>query len=106
MLVCVQCQARMDVKRTGVSVIETAGLPANPCRIWRADLMQCPICGKELLTRFGHEPVAERHHEDFEAALAAASKGDRYVVYSPEVLAMNVTHETVYVRKARKNGSN
>ncbi len=104
--VCVQCQARMGVKRMGVSVVETAGVPAKPFRLWRADLLQCPICGKELLARFSHEPVAENHDEDFEAALDAASKGDRYVVYSPEALALRVTHETVYVQKRSSHVSN
>ena len=105
MEVCVQCQARMSVKRMGVAVVETAGVPAKPFRIWRADLMQCPICGRELLSHFSHEPVAEQHHEDFEAAMDAASKGDRYVVYSPEALAMRVTHETVYVKKVRSHAN-
>lgn len=104
MEVCVQCQARMGVKRMGVAVIETAGIPANPFRIWRADLMQCPICGRELLSHFSHEPVAERHHDDFEAALTAASKQDRYVVYSAEALMNHVTHETVMVKKVRTRG--
>lgn len=106
MIVCVQCQARMGVKRMGVAVVETAGIPAKPWRLWRADLLQCPICGKELLAHFSHEPVAEQHHEDFEAALDAASKGDRYVVYSAEALAVRVTHETVDVKKARNYVSN
>ena len=106
MLVCVQCQAAFGVKRMGVAVVETAGIPAKPWRLWRADLLQCPICGKELLGHFSHEPVAERHHEDFEAALVAASKGDRYVVYSAEALAVRVTHETVYVQKRSSHVTN
>ena len=104
--VCVQCQARMSVKRMGVAVVETAGNPAKPFRLWRADVIQCPICGKEILSHFSHEPAAEQHHDDFEAALAAASTGDRYVVYSPESLMMRVTHETVYLKKGSKHVSN
>jgi hypothetical protein len=96
----------MGVKRMGVAVVETAGTPPKPWRLWRADLLQCPICGKELLGHFSHEPVAEQHDVDFEAALDAASKSDRYVVYSAETLAIRVTHETVYVKKARSHVSN
>lgn len=102
MQVCVQCQAPFGVKRLGVWVIETAGEPIRPFRIWRADLFQCPICGREILGRFSHEPVTETQ-DDFEATLAAASNGDRFVVYSPEALAMRVRYETKNVRSHVSN---
>lgn len=103
MIVCVQCQAAFGQKRTGVSVIETAGDPPKPFRIWRADLLQCPICGKEMLAHFSHEPVAENHEEGFEAAMDAASKRDRYVVYGAETLVKMVAFETKEVRRYGKN---
>lgn len=103
MIACVQCQAFFGPKRMGVSVIETAGDPPKPFRIWRADLLQCPICGKELLSNFSHEPVAENHEECFGAAMEEALKQDRYIVYGAETLVKMVAFETKEVRRYGKN---
>lgn len=97
MIVCVKCQAPFGVKQMGVTVIETSGNPPKPAKIWRADLLTCPICNAEMLAHFGHEPVVEHHEDGFGAALAGVN-GHRYVVYSPERLAMQVTYETRYVK--------
>lgn len=98
MNLCVKCQAQYQVKRLGVTVIETSGNPPKPFRLWRADLFACPICNAELITRFGHEPIVESHEEGFAAALDQAVRNHRYVMHSPEALAMIVTHETIDVR--------
>lgn len=96
-LVCVKCQAFMGIKKMGVAVIETVGVPPMPTRIWRADLLACPICGAEMLANFGHEPVAEKHEAGFASALSGLN-GHKYVVYSPEMLVGSVTAEIVYVK--------
>jgi hypothetical protein len=96
--VCVKCQAAFEVKRLGVTVIETAGIPPEPFRLWRADLYACPICGYEALTQFAHEPIAQKSDSDFQAALDLARRGDRFVIYSPEALAMSIRYETKEVR--------
>ena len=84
------------MKRLGVTVIETAGNPPKPFRLWRADVLACPICGAELVTRFAHAPMLENYEDGFEAALDEANgKKRRYVVHGPEALAMVVTHRTV-----------
>lgn len=76
-LVCVECNIEMNVKRNHVYVVEVAGF--GPARIWFADLWSCPVCGHETLAGFGAEPIAEhweaRFHEVLERAKAS---GDSY----------------------------
>lgn len=103
MNLCVKCQAAYQVRRLGVTVIETAGNPPKPFRLWRADLLACPICNAELITRFGHEPAIENYEEGFASALDQAASTHRYVMHSPEALAMIVTHATVDVRSYGSN---
>lgn len=105
MIVCVQCQAEMQVKKLGVTVIRTFGIPAVAMSIWRADLFGCPLCNRESLSRFGHEPVMESHEQGFKAELMKITPYKKYVVHSPELLVTNVRHETRNV-KARNYGKN
>jgi len=105
MILCVKCQASLQLMKAGVSVIETSGNPPKAFRIWSADLMGCPICGTQTIARFGTEPVVEQHEAGFMKALMGVTREKRYVMHSPEALAMRVTHETKYL-KARKNGKN
>lgn len=98
--VCVKCQAQYLPKKTGVNVIETAGNPPVPMRTWAADLLGCPVCGAELISRFSHEPTAERNENGFEATLKEirANKDRMYILHNPEYLLTTVSHETKYVR--------
>jgi hypothetical protein len=95
----------MEPVRTGVMVIETSGNPPKAFRIWSADLMGCPICGLQVLERFGGEPVIESHQAGFTKALMGVTREKRYVMHSPEALAMRVTHETKIVKKARSHAN-
>lgn len=106
MILCVKCQAAMQPKKTGVTVIETSGTPPKALRLWSADLVACPICGFELVTHYSTEPIVERHEAAFGKTLMAVTKEKRYVMYSPEILAQRVSHETKHLRKARSNGTN
>jgi hypothetical protein len=97
---CVKCQAQYLPKKTGVNVIETAGNPPVPMRTWVADLLGCPVCGAELISRFSHEPTMERHEHGFESHLKQVrEKKDRlYILHNPEYLMTTIRHETKYVR--------
>ncbi len=101
--VCAKCQAQFQIKKNGVTVVETAGNPPVAYRIWRADLLACPICNAELTTNFGHEPLNERDEPGFEAALSKVQKSHRYVLHNPEFLVQRVGFETKYVRKYVNN---
>lgn len=97
--VCVKCQALYLPKKLGVMVIETAGEKPTPMRVWSADVLGCPLCGAELLSRFSHEPIIESYNSGFDAFVADIQPGRRYVMYSPALLAQTVKHETIYVRQ-------
>ena len=96
--VCVKCQAKFQLKKMSVLVIETTGSDPKPIRVWSADLLSCPICAAELITNFGHEPIIESHEAGFAQFLAEINPKLRYVLYSPEYLASTVRHDTRYVR--------
>lgn len=97
--VCVRCQAQYLPKRLGLIVIETTGDQPKPLRAWSADMYGCPICGAEILSHFGHEPIMENHEEGFEAFIAEIRKGERFVMYNPAYQAQRVWYETAHVRK-------
>lgn len=96
--VCGKCQAKFQIKLMGVTVVETAGTPPKPFRLWRADSYACPICSAELVTNFAHEPMIESHEAGFDKALASIPEDKRRVLYSPTYLAQTVGYETKYVR--------
>jgi hypothetical protein len=99
MNVCVKCKAQYLPIKIGVNVIETAGNPPQPMRIWVADLLGCPVCGAELIAQFTHEPVIERHETGFEAALKEIrAKKKFYILHNPLYLTSTIKHETLYVR--------
>ena len=49
-IVCPECGEIMEVKKNGVVV-----RMRNYLGYFRADLYECPICGKQVLTNFGSE---------------------------------------------------
>jgi hypothetical protein len=101
--VCGKCQAKFELRLNGVTVVETAGTPPKPFRLWRADSYGCPICHAELITNFSQEPMIESHEEGFEKAMAAIPDGRRRVLYSPTYLLQTVNFETKYVRTYGSN---
>lgn len=107
-LACVKCQAQYLPKKLGVTVIETSGTPPKPVRLWIADLMACPICNAELITRFAHEPsieITELGFADFVERAHRENKERVYTVYVPSVLDGTVTYETVEVAPYRAKES-
>lgn len=76
--VCVPCKRFFRVKKSGFYFLEgmpkTSGArpgveePENwqPYKLWAGDRYECQGCGAVILSGFGHSPIAERHHDDFE----------------------------------------
>lgn len=101
--VCAKCQAVFGVKKLGVAVIETTGTPPQAIKIWRADLLACPICNAEIVNNFGHEPQMERFENGFQNELKLVlEEKNRVVMYSPEHL-VSVNAQLVSVRQNGKN---
>ncbi len=101
--VCGKCQAKFEMRMNGVTVVETAGTPPKPLRLWRADSYACPICSAELVTNFSQEPMIESHEQGFDQAMESIPEGKRRVLYSPTYLMQIVNHETKYVRTYGQN---
>ena len=70
--VCVPCKIEMRIETVGVAVLEMATFSGRvgPYKLWMADLMKCPHCGHEAVTRYADRPIAEHYQSDFEARLA------------------------------------
>lgn len=66
--VCVPCEVEMRVETVGVAILEMASF--GPYRLWMADLMKCPHCGHEAVTRFANGPFTEHFQPGFEKLLA------------------------------------
>ena len=66
--VCVPCEIEMRVHEVGVAVLEMASF--GPYKLWMADMMKCPHCGHEAITRYADRPVAEHYQSGFEQQLA------------------------------------
>jgi len=97
--VCEKCQAALQMKKMGITVIETSGNPPTAIRLWKADLLACPICGAGVIAHFSHEPMMERHEAGFGQALKGIPKEARFILYNPEYLATQIRYETKIVRR-------
>lgn len=81
--ICVKCQTEMRVEIIGVLVIEMAEF--GPYKVWGADLMKCPGCGCEVVTRFSDKPIRQDHWaSDFPAWLEDQKKKATRVIYDYE----------------------
>lgn len=57
-IICTDCDREFKVVRTGVLVKELFQKNIQVYRIWAADLLGCPDCGKEVVARFADNPIA------------------------------------------------
>lgn len=72
MIVCSDCKLFFKPKRNGVYIEE--GMPVQggewaPYKIWAADLYECCGCGKQIITGFGHGPIAEHFQPGYKQIL-------------------------------------
>lgn len=66
MPVLCNCGRFMRVKKNGVTVEELLE-DGTPYKLWDADLWDCPECGREIITGFGREPLAEHWQPTYAA---------------------------------------
>ena len=59
---CVKCGVELYPKENGVGVLDT--LRGVGFQLWDADLWECPVCGYQIVTGFGQEPVAEKYQSE------------------------------------------
>ena len=60
------CGRFMRVKQNSVTVEELTEYGA-PYKLWDADLLECVECGVEIISGFGHGPIAEHWQPDYSA---------------------------------------
>lgn len=78
--ICFKCRRFFRCKKGGVYFTES--MPINgekrpqpgtlephkwqPYKLWVGDLWKCYGCGAEIISGVGLQPIALRHHDDFE----------------------------------------
>ncbi len=55
--VCVKCKREMKPERNGIILMDV-DVDGTDQEAWHADLWCCPVCGTEIVTGFGCNPVA------------------------------------------------
>ena len=81
-MICQKCQCELRPVENGVRVIEMAGDPPEPYRLYSADLWGCKGCGFKVVTDFG-KPWSQ-FDKDFDEALEKARAFPGTIVYNYE----------------------
>jgi len=67
---CSACRVSYRPLKNDIVVLETIDKDMKqPYRLWRADLVACPICNHRLITGFGANHFAEHYEIDFNKKL-------------------------------------
>lgn len=74
-IICEGCQVQFKTDSIGIAVIETFNRPPEPYKLWSADLLTCPGCGRRIVAGFPEEPYAVHFEPDFADKLAEALAG-------------------------------
>ncbi|MBA7474258.1 hypothetical protein ES707_09606 [subsurface metagenome] len=80
--ICAECQIELRVVKNGVTVIDMAWQPPKPAVLISADLFECPVCRKQIVSGFAQKPLAEHYEDKFEHWLQRAL--ERTHVYNYE----------------------
>ena len=84
-LVCTTCSTELKIESNDVLVVETAGDPRHPYKVWNSDLWKCPGCGFEVAAGFATQPVRQDHYAaDFLQWLEEFKTKYKHVVYDHE----------------------
>lgn len=65
-VVCLDCNAEMNIERVGVVVQFNALASSHPSgayQQWSADTAKCPNCGAEVVARYAENPSWEHFHK-------------------------------------------
>jgi hypothetical protein len=81
--VCVLCNRFFKTASTGRYVLEQVPGGPNawvPYKLWSADVLRCSGCGKQIVTGFGREPIAEHFDPDFQNTLARIKASSEVII--------------------------
>jgi hypothetical protein len=67
---CVKCRRKLRVAKVGQEVVELVAEGGKPYKCISGDVLECPECGCQVVTRFGK--VTMQHDEAFLAYVDAA----------------------------------
>lgn len=70
---CIKCQTQFRVVKVGVTVARMFSDPPVPYNLTKADLLECPGCGTQIVAGYGKHPYVRHHESDFENCLAMAN---------------------------------
>ena len=68
---CVKCKRKLFVSKAGQEVIELTE-KGEPYKHMAGDVLECPKCGLQVVTRFG--TVTPRHDPEFDKLVLSARK--------------------------------
>ena len=58
----------MKTEACGITLVQVF-FNGDPYKLYKADLLRCPLCGAAVVTRLGAEPFAEHYQPGFENVL-------------------------------------
>ena len=64
--ICVDCEVEVMPEEIGVVVAEMFLNNTKIYKLWNADLLKCPMCGRKIVDGFGAEPFAIHNVHDCE----------------------------------------
>lgn len=67
---CVKCKRKLFVEKVGQEVLELVAPNGSPYKHMTGDVLECPACGLQVVTRFGK--VTGAHEKDFSKQVASA----------------------------------
>lgn len=83
--ICIKCRIEFRPLENGITVIDMFSQPPKPYRVTHADLFECPICKKQIVSGFALKPLAEHFEDKFKFWLRKALEGAH--VYNYEYAA-------------------
>jgi len=63
-IICTECGRDMQVITAGILIKELFQKNKEVYRVWAADYLGCPECGKEVISRFADKPIAEHFDKE------------------------------------------
>lgn len=73
-VICVKCMTHYRTKKIGVELAEMLEDGETHYKIWHADLLECPGCKAEVVTRLGQQPIAQMGTENMDEAIVGFRK--------------------------------
>lgn len=73
--ICVKCQVEYRPKTNGINVELMADF--GSFELYKADKVECPGCGHQIITGYGDEPFAIHFKENYKEVLEKVEKSGR-----------------------------